>query len=58
MSDPVPAQPPEKSEEELARIALAAKEAKTTIIVVAAVALGGIVFMFLFTLVLIALNWD
>jgi hypothetical protein len=58
MSEPALIQPPEKSEEELARIAKSAKEAKTTIIVVAAVALGGIIFMFLFTIVLIALNWD
>jgi hypothetical protein len=58
MSESEPILPPEKSEEELARIAKAAKEAKTMIIVVAAIALGGLVFMFLFTIVLIALTWD
>lgn len=47
---------PERSEEEMARIAQAAKEAKTTIIAVAAVAIGGIIFMFLFTLVIVALK--
>ena len=48
---------PVRSEEDQARIALAAKEARTTIIAVAAVALGGILFMFLFTLVVIALRF-
>jgi hypothetical protein len=53
-----PADFPERSEEELARIALTAKEARTTVIVVGALALGGILLMFLFTLVIIALNSD
>jgi hypothetical protein len=48
---------PPRSEEEMARIALAAKEAKTTIIAVAGVALGGILFMFLFTMAIIALKF-
>lgn len=46
-----------KSEDEQERIAKAAKEARTTIIAVAAVALGGILFMFLFTIVVIALKY-
>jgi len=49
---------PERNDEERARITLVATEAKTTIIVVAAVALGGILLMFLFTLVIIVLNSD
>jgi hypothetical protein len=48
---------PERSEEEMDRIALAAKEAKTTVIAVAAVAFGGLIFMFLFTLVIVALKF-
>ena len=46
-----------RSDEEQARILQAAKEARTTIIAVAAVALGGILFMFLFTIVVIALKY-
>lgn len=57
MSESEVQQQPTRSEEEQARIALAAKEARTTIIAVAAVALGGILFMFLFTIVLIALKF-
>lgn len=48
---------PPRTEEEMARIALAAKEAKTTIIAVAALALGGILIMFLITLVIVALRY-
>jgi hypothetical protein len=48
---------PVRSEEEVARITRAAKEARTTVIAVAAVALGGILFMFLFTVVVIALKY-
>ena len=40
----------------MARIALAAREAKTTIIAVAAVALGGILIMFMITIVIVALR--
>ena len=47
---------PARSEEEMARIALAAREAKTTIIAVAALALGGILIMFLITMVIVALR--
>ena len=57
MTDDDAKERPARSEEELARIALAAKEARTTISAVAAVALGGILFMFLFTLALIALKF-
>lgn len=45
-----------RTEEERARILLAAKEAKTTIMVVAAIAIGSMIFMFLITLVIVALN--
>jgi hypothetical protein len=47
---------PIRSEEEQARILLAAKEAKNTVILVAALAIGSMIFMFLITLVVIALN--
>ena len=57
MTEPQPETKPVRSEEEQARILLAAKEARTTIIAVAAVALGGILFMFLFTIVVIALKY-
>jgi hypothetical protein len=48
---------PVRSEEEAARIAKAAKEAKTTIIAVAALTGGSILFMFLITLVIVALKF-
>jgi hypothetical protein len=51
-----PSSRPPRTEEEMARIALAAREAKTTIIAVAAVALGGIVIMFMITIVIVALR--
>ena len=57
MNEPEALERPGRSEEELARITRAAKEARTTIIAVAAVALGGILFMFLFTVVVIALKY-
>ena len=57
MNEPEALERPVRSEEELARIARAAREARTTIIAVAAVALGGILFMFLFTVVVIALKY-
>jgi FAD/FMN-containing dehydrogenase len=47
---------PPKSEEEIQRALLAAKEAKTTIIAVAALTIGSIIFMFLITLVIVALK--
>jgi hypothetical protein len=47
----------ERTEEELARIQLGAREARRTIIIVAAIALGSILFMFLITLVLLALRF-
>ncbi len=47
---------PPRSEEEIQRAILAAKEAKTTIVAVAALAIGGIIFMFLITLVIVALK--
>lgn len=56
-SEMPPEEKPVRSEEELAKIALAAKEAKTTIIAVAALTIGSIVFMFLITLVAVALKY-
>jgi|GEM_PF-3175261 len=47
---------PPRSEEEIQRALLAAKEAKTTIVAVAALAIGGIIFMFLITLVIVVLK--
>lgn len=47
---------PPRTEEEIQRTLLAAKEAKTTIMAVAALAIGTIIFMFLITLVIVALK--
>ncbi len=47
-----------KSEEEQARILLAAKETKSMIIAVAGVAVGGIVFMVLITILIVALRYS
>lgn len=47
---------PERSPEEMERIAKAAREAKTTILAVAAVTIGSIIFMFVITLIIVALE--
>jgi hypothetical protein len=51
-----PSSHPARTEEEMAKIALAAREAKTTIMAVAAVALGGLLIMFMITIVIVALR--
>jgi hypothetical protein len=47
-----------KSEEEQARILLLAKETRKMVIAVAALAIGGLVIMVLFTILVVALTYD
>ncbi|MGI8475923.1 MAG: hypothetical protein ACR2OO_06090 [Thermomicrobiales bacterium] len=62
VDDPAIPDPPLTAEEQAAfdadqaRILAGAKAARTTVIAVAAVALGGILFMFVFTIVIVVLK--
>ena len=51
-----PASAPERTPEEMERIARAAREAKTTILAVAALTIGSIILMFVITIIIVALE--